>query len=359
MASKKEQQRRSGSKHQYNSTKGRAEKEASGFGPNAIKIPQGFSQFKFKRAGLYRLRILPFLTSNRDIDHSLCDPGFLDYVYKYWTHTNIGSDPKQHWCCLNRTFHEACSVCEARGRLEFPYGRDKEIAKNLNIKDRNLFALYDLDEMSKGIQILETYVNTGPDMMSLGKAITNKVRAKPTKYENFWHLEGGMVLEVTTGQDAYMGSPTFPITDLEFTEDGAEDLPDSLLDEVPQLDTLPIKLSYEELKRVFDGGRVPGGTEQEEQEEEDRPSRSKVSVSHRPSRDEEEEEEESRSSHNGRDGDEEEEEEEAPRAKAKPKLAAGTGKKASRVVEDEDEDPDEDFDEEEQEDEDEPEDEDE
>lgn len=246
MRESKEREKR---KHRYADARARAEKQESGGGPSAFKVPKGLSLFKWEKPGTYKLRVLPYVVSDRDIDHRFADPDFEHFEYSYWVHASLGLDNRGKHCCLRETFHKPCPICEWLNTLD-RWGTDKETYNTYRPKQRQLFALLDTESKDKGIQLYETSFFSGAGQMSLGQWIDNMIKANPDKYAGFFHLQDGMNLHINVKQGKpFNGSPTWNIAHVEAVE--AKDLDDSIMDDIPALNDLPIELSYEELDEIF------------------------------------------------------------------------------------------------------------
>ncbi len=242
MATRREKERR---ELRYNDAKSRAEKQTSGFGPSSIKIPKGFPLFAFKKEGKFRLRILPYSTSDRKIDRTFCDAGgILHYEYSYWTHR---ADETTH-CCLKKTFHKACPVCDHLAKLD-RYGSDKELYDSMKPKQRQLFALLDLDDREKGVQVFECSYYFG-----LGEEIDTMMTDHADKYGGFFHLQDGKVLEVSIKQGTFNGRANYKVHRVEMVE--GKDLDEDILNTVPCLDELPIEESAKKLAEMIRGPSI-------------------------------------------------------------------------------------------------------
>lgn len=229
-------------KVRYTSAKETADKQQSGFQLSSIKIPKENQQFQFKEEKVYHLDIIPFVTKE---GNPMADEGMVHYERTYWVHRGIGPESKSY-TCLAKTFNSRCPICEHIPKMERE-GADQDTIANLKAKKRQIFAVINLKEKDKGIQILENSYFNG-----LGEVIDAKIDAseEDSKYRNFFHLEGGLRLAVKSTQDSYAGRSFFKPTNVEM-EPRAKDYPDSILDEVPCLDDLPVQLTYDELKEIF------------------------------------------------------------------------------------------------------------
>src|SRR6185312_4332726 len=172
-----------------------------------------------------------------------------------YTH-RIGIEERQH-CCLLQNFKKNCPVCEFTATL-VRWGKDKDLYAALRPKQRQIFALEDQGEKEKGIQIFETSYFFG-----LGEQIDNKVKAKPDKYAGFYHLKGGLILEVSVKQEAFQGRTNYKVKNLEMEVD-RKDLDEELLDQVPCLDELLVEMSYKDMTEMFLQGAKKGGKAGEE-----------------------------------------------------------------------------------------------
>lgn len=234
----------------YADARERAEKQETGGGPSAFKMPKGLEIFKFDKADMYKLRILPYEVSDRAVDHRFADSGVLHYEYSYWVHQGLGLEGKARHCCLKETFHKPCPICDYLATLEDRWGADKDTYNSYRPKQRQLFALYNVEDKNKTIKLYESSFFSGAGQMSLGQWIDSMIMANPDKYAGFFHLQDGMNLHISVKQgNPFKGNPTWKITHVEGVE--AKDLDDEILDSVPQLDKLPIELSYDELNDIF------------------------------------------------------------------------------------------------------------
>lgn len=251
----RESQERERRQIKYADAKARAEKQDASGSFNAFRLPKGVKQFKFDKADTYRLRVLPYEVSDRAIDHRFADPGFYHYEYSYWIHNGLGPDNKERHCCLRESFKKRCPVCDHLSTLD-RWGKDKEIYAALKPKQRQLFALFDARSDEMEVQIYETSFFAGMGAMTLGQTLDNKTKANPDKYAGFFRLVGGMELEVSVKQGKpFNGKPTWNLFNVELEK--GPDLDDSVVDNVPCLDKLPIELSYDELLSVFNQKGVP------------------------------------------------------------------------------------------------------
>jgi len=240
-------------KHQYASAKDRAEKHDRGFEPTAITLPEGVKMFRFRKEGTYRLDILPYRVGK---GNPFADEGFLHYERTYFTHAIPTPDGSNRYCCLKKTFHEDCPVCEYLDKARREKTLDQKSIKELGWKERQLFNLRDLDNTADGIQIFEF------NWFQFGKTLDVKSKNKE-RYATFYALEDGFTVEVVVEEESYQGRPVLKPVDITF--ESREDYPESTLEETHCLDDLPKYLSYDELKALLEGGKVISKKEEKEE----------------------------------------------------------------------------------------------
>jgi hypothetical protein len=260
--SRRERERR---RIRYTDAKETAEKQQMGFTPTTVKLPKGIRLFYWKKdKRKYKLRVIPFWPDNSNPN---ADPEHLHWERSMNCHEGLGPDGRDRYPCLidNKWRDEKrCPVHEYAKRLAKKGADDDYVDSVEKRKKRQLIAVIDQENKDKGIQIYE-----GPYYNGLGELIDNKINAldDDSKKRNFYHLKGGSILVVTVKSSSFSnedrsGSFLKPI-DLEI-ETGARDLPESVLDDVPCLDKLVNRLSYEELKEVVEQGEAGNGDDKED-----------------------------------------------------------------------------------------------
>ncbi len=238
-------------KAKYISAKERVKEQDSGWKPTAFKVPEGMSVFKFKKIGVYKIDIIPYVAGK---GNPYADPGVMTYERAYYTHNEIGPNRETH-CCLRKTFNKSCPICEHKFRLSSEPDQDEALIKSLKEKVRQLYLIYDHAEPEKGLQLMETgYYKTWGEMLA------NKIEASDEEddYDTFFHVPGGKTLKVTVDEDSFAtntgGSRKFfKATNIEMkprSEELEEKLAE-LVEEAPCLDELPIADDAEALRKLF------------------------------------------------------------------------------------------------------------
>lgn len=278
----------------YASAKDRAEKRESGFESTSIKIPDGMTFFSFKKSGIYRIDVFPYLVGK---GNPFADEGMYHYERTYFCHRNIGTG-QNAYVCLAKTFNKRCPICEHRSQIE-SRGGDQETIKSLKSSERQLWIVKDLNNAEEGFMLMDQ------SHYLFGRHIDAKVAAADPEdgYETFFHLEGGKTLKISVTEQSFLGRSYNAASDIEM-KPRKQDYDTSIMDDMPCLDDLLVELSYDKLKKIFEA--VPGEETEEDEEEEETPKKSKGKSSKKEVEEESEDE----------DSDEEDEEPEPPKKKA-------------------------------------------
>ena len=98
----------------------------------------------------------------------------VDYIsFEFLTHYNLGveGDKRSEICPRSFGKQNKCPICEAVWKLyKTKTNEDKELASSLRAKTRHIFNIIDLNNLEKGIQVMET----GPKIYEeIVKFITN------------------------------------------------------------------------------------------------------------------------------------------------------------------------------------------
>jgi hypothetical protein len=240
----------------YGSAKKRAETHQSGFESKALKRPEGLEWFRVK-AGTYRLDIIPYVVGK---GNPCADEGLVYYERTFYTHRNIGANPRDQYICPMKTSNKKCPVCDYQAKLRRNPKTSKEAVKDLNTSERQIFIVKDFAEPDKGFQLWEISHH------AFGKLLDARVKGEDEdeEFNKFFHLEDGLTLKVTFAEEPAGEGGSYPkAVSIDF-KPRKEQYDESVLDEVPCLDELLKELSYKELSKVLDTG-----TDEEDEDEED------------------------------------------------------------------------------------------
>ena len=227
----------------------RRDREHGGdFVPTSYKVPDGMERFRWKEAKKYRIDVVPYVVGkgthprNSGGPNPYADTGEEYYERTFWTHANIGGNPRNHYCCPLKNFGKRCPVCEY---CEHNRG-DKELYKSLGPKERQMWLFVDRDAKDKGIQIFESAY-----FMSFGEQI-HEFREGAEDDDprlDFWHLDDGMTLEIKVKEHTWAGGKNMKPVRIDFVpRRGALEIDAK---KVPCLDSLLIEKSYEEMEALL------------------------------------------------------------------------------------------------------------
>lgn len=259
----------------YSDAKEIADDMSGGFTPTSFKVPDELKQFKFKEEKTYVLDIIPYTVGE---GNPRADEGMVHFERSFYVHKNIGPDNNSYTCPYKNS-GKKCPICQFKTKLAMDPKTKKEVIKALDPKLRQLYLVIDHDNREDGLQVFETAF-----WKSFGELLRNKVKAgdDDSPYQNFFHLEDGFYLKVTTEQDSFNGKTYYKPSNIEMRKRKTP-LDDSLLEEAPCLDELVLELPYDELKDIFtqapdeDDDEVEDDSELEDNDDEgedDRPAKS-------------------------------------------------------------------------------------
>lgn len=278
MATKRQKEKRAA---RYTSAKGRAEKHESGFTPTALNIPDGINMFSFKKAGVYRLDIMPYIVGK---GNPYAEEGDLHYERTYFTHRGVG--PEQNsYVCLRRTYKKPCPICEHAAMMRRDPNADLELIKEHDPKERQLWIVKDMTAPDRGFQLLDISFHL------FGKILDAKIKDSDEEdgFDKFFHLEDGLTLKLSVVEDSFGSRTFYKVTNIEM-KPRAKNYEEDILEEIPCLDEVPKELSYKELKNLFE--ETASDEDGQEEEEEAPKKRGKPSRAAKEEEEEEPEEEE-------------------------------------------------------------------
>ena len=227
----------------------RAEQE-SVWKPASFRVPEGMELWKWEGGKTYKLDVIPFTLDKPKPDgpkrYGGLETGDTHYEWTYSAHGDLGPRGDRH-CCLWKTFGEDCPVCELRIKL-YQSPDTKEDAKNFGERTRQLFYVRDRENKAGGVCLLEASPVMGK-APGFGQMIQNKIK-KHAKLATFADPEDGYYLEVMCEEDSYNGKKFGKPVDVEFVK-RSKPIPEAVYADLPPLDTLLIKTSYKELKRLL------------------------------------------------------------------------------------------------------------
>jgi hypothetical protein len=241
----------------------RQTKHQSG-GRATLSLPSGLSMWKPKKSGSHTIDIIPFRVTDNHLKYpketlQFTRPGKWWFERTFYAHRGIGVN-SESYTCLAKTFGKACPICEARIRLnQSPHKDDEEKAMDLKPKDRQLFLIYDNDDIDRGVQLWEeANWNFG---QHLDKYVEGARKQDKDAYRRFFHPLDGFTIRLTATEKAIGGGKGGkPGNNTEYTVHQFykrdRDLPSSLFEHGYDLDAMIRELDYDSLKKIFTGASV-------------------------------------------------------------------------------------------------------
>lgn len=213
----------------------RAQERESAGGAHYLDLPEDYDFFKIVK-GRNNFTILPYEVTAEN--HPEVQPGELWYQRTMWVHYNVGSEEKTEICPL-KTFKEKCPICERRLELmKDPDADDKDI-DDLKPKEREMFNVLTDDDEYQLLYI--SYHN-------FGKLLEEEIR-EDEEYGGFADLEDGKTLSVRFKQETFGKNKFLKASKIDFKD--RDDLDESILDDVLDLDAIMIPKSYDDLYNAF------------------------------------------------------------------------------------------------------------
>lgn len=299
--------------------KKKAEKDMNRGGNNKLAVPEGTQFFAPKSKGPYKLDVLPYTVSVSH--HPEVKKGEQWYQRTYFVHYGLGESGKQSAICP-KTIGKPCPVCELYKELAGSEDEDdRESAKNIKPKERELYNVIDLDNQDAGVQIFEYSWHL------FGKALSEEINEGSEEEAGFAELEEGKTLVVSFRKKKLGQNPFFEVRKIDFED--REDYDEEILEDVHDLDALLTILTYSELAAMLHGtGEDENENNKDEDEDENEDN----------DNDEDEDEDEKKSKKKDKD--------KKGKSKDKGKSSSKKGKSnsSSKKKKDEDEDEDEDND---------------
>lgn len=226
-----------------------ASEHESGFSRTSLKVPEGLTIFNVKKAGTYRLDVIPY-TVGEGNPHS--DAGELHYERTYYIHARIGPNGDTY-CCLAKTFNKPCPICEERAKMARDPDSDEKLVKSLFPKERNLWNVFVHSEPEKGVQVWDVSDHL------FGKHLRAKINNADESdgYDTFADPEEGQTLKIGATEEKGGGFTWRTCNDIEF-KSRKEPISEEIMSAAVCLDDMLVEMEYDKLKSVFHG-EVPEG----------------------------------------------------------------------------------------------------
>lgn len=214
----------------------------SGFQSSLFRMPEGYSFFQIKEACVKRLDFLCYPVGK---GNPFADAGMLHYERTFFSHAGIGADNRSY-VCPARTTGGKCPICEFRIKGAKARDLDDRTVKSLLPKERQLWILYDLGDLERGVQIWETSHHT------FGKKLDSLINSADPEdgYEYFADPEDGMTVRASFDMKSAEGFTFFEATSVELKR-RSQAYTEEFCRSLPCLDDLLIIPTYDKLRSLF------------------------------------------------------------------------------------------------------------
>lgn len=214
-----------------------AQDVGSGGGGGYLRLPQGMEFCKIEK-GTKEIDVLCYEVKSKH--YSKAVPGELFYRREYKVHRNVGAEKKPQVCLTS--FGRKCPICEYRDELAKDFKANEKLVGELKPQIKDLFYV-DPDGKGKKFQVLDVSHH------NFTKKLMEEVREGDEDFVGFADLERGYTLKARFVEESFAGNKYLECTRVDFT--ARPDYRESILDELPDLDTLLIELPYDKLNKMF------------------------------------------------------------------------------------------------------------
>lgn len=201
----------------------------------------------------YDVNILPFRVgrNNPAVVAGELREGDWDYSVDYFVHKNVGPD-KGTYICPKKTYGKACPMCEEAQRLSDENGSDA--AKGMWASKRSLLCVQPLDERGRGDDVpmlLDcAYNNFTHDLTDASTACMRGDGVVDFANPG----AAGREVSFQIGEESMGGGRKYKIAKNFAFNKRREEIPDSVLDAVPCLDSLLVVSTKEDIEKAMFGG---------------------------------------------------------------------------------------------------------
>lgn len=213
-----------------------------------LNLPRGVPIYSAKPGGRVWFDIMPYTVTDpnhpdRDDELGIALPGELWYKRPFKIHRNIGADNETVVCLTS--VGKKCPICEYRTK-QIREGADKEITDALKTSLRNLYVI-----IPKKDREHEEKPHIWDISQYLFQDLLTDELEENEEYEVFPDLEEGLTLRVRFDSSTIGGSKPFAEANRIDFEEREAPYPESILDDVPNLDEVLQVLSTAQLERKF------------------------------------------------------------------------------------------------------------
>ncbi len=244
----------------------RAETHKGGFEGSSVQLPDGVDFFAVKKAGVYRLEIIPYIVPE-GANNPNAEPGDLYFERTFWIHRGVGADNGVR-VCPRKTANQPCAICDHRAKLAKDPDADENLIKDLSPKERQLWNVFDHADPEKKDQVWDVSYHL------FGKQLDARIKNadEDDEYEFFADPEEGLTLKVGFAERSFSGNTFYEAETIDFKTRRTA-LDPELFESANLLDSLLIIEPYDKLKAEF---LQTGGDDTDDDTDDDPPPKKKT-----------------------------------------------------------------------------------
>lgn len=254
-----------------------------------LDLPEGIKQFEEKPGSRIELDFLPYEVTDpkhpdRNDEDDLAIEGSLWYKRPFKIHRNVGIGDQSRTIVCPSSIGKPCPICEFRAKRR-EAGADQEELQKMNYSYRNLYVVkpINVEDYSKWYKDLEEKFHIWDIAQgNFQKRLNEEIREDRDR-GIFPDLEEGLTVKIRFSTEVIYKTEYAEASRIDFIE---RDKPykESILDEVPNLDTVLKVLSYKEIDALFFSDEPP-----EEEQSKDEPEEAPGECRRKKSREEDDE----------------------------------------------------------------------
>jgi hypothetical protein len=256
------------------------ERENQGGGGTKYNLPDGVQFYSPKKHA--NLDIIPYTVSVDNHPENVPN-GEYWYQRSIFVHYGVGAEEKSYLCL--KTLKKKCPICEQRSMLMKDPNADEDLIKSLRPKERELYNIYDRDDVDKGVQLWDI------SNFNFGQKLEEELREGKPEWAGFAEPVDGYTLKVRFSEEQIGANKFMQASRIDFEKrDG--DISKKILDKALDLDKILKVLSYEQLEKIFLGVDGEGSGEEENGSSKEAEPRSPSRLARSSGQDKDQEEEE-------------------------------------------------------------------
>lgn len=216
---------------------------------HTLSLPEGIEEWRPEEEGTYYMRVLPYeVTAKWNPDN--IRPGRGHYRRLYAVHFDVGGSGEA-CICLKETFGRADAVCDRIKELCADYDANEEAVKAIRGKRFCLFAVIVWKAGEKPVLVPKVFAWS---YYKFAELLEKKLKVGEPEDLDFAQPEGGKVLKVAIAAESFKGKDFLKTLSIEFVDGKSlKDLPDAVIDKIPNLDECFTVPTPEHIAALFNG----------------------------------------------------------------------------------------------------------